>query len=458
MTGCVNANYITLPQEMIEVTSQLFQEKNKFVIHEELRDIVDFKTFFKDVRHDLVGLGTQRAQQSAGRSVHALRVTLAKDGMPCLQYKEWDCTGVHWMGHFRDSDRPIEIFKSLNFPSEFTVHHRRPITNIDKIEEKWIAFAKFLNVDQGNPDQDPADTLHKTAVRANKFWTNMFEEHARYWATRPDIDDHQACRPVYPDGYKYVTPRVSFTTLEKRQAQYSYIKAAKLLHLVDHCSQDLVDDHAEFLGDIHTDLLQAFKRAAVANDVVSERLNHDATTSPLHIMHKSDKATDRTIFNPEAHTKTGDYVLLDLRQDEHAVKGWELARVEKLYEMEDNTGVKRKYMDVMYILPVGVHVHTSGPNVGQCSDWGDIDDWIVKSFRDWPLGRNKKGKMYWGQSMIDINTVVYSCTPTRGKRFRKQGRDFQTMKAQILAMQRRNTLQHQLEIDAYGTLADDDIE
>lgn len=364
------------------------------------------------------------------------------------------------MGDIRNVDRPIEIFKSFDFPDAFTLHHRRPVQNIDEIEKKWLAFASFLGVDP-NQEVQTGSILHDSAGRANVWWNKLISFERNFWKDRPDPNDHQNCRMHYPDGYNFIRCDIKPTPFQLSWASYQYEKTKPILEMMDACSMGVVQPNKDMLMELHPDVWEAFKVAALANDTVAERLYKDATTSRLYVMHKSDKSNMRCVFNPDKHVRLGDFVLLHTEAgqgDSH--KGWDLARVSKMYELQDSSGLNNKYIDVVYIIPAGVTVHKTGPNAGTCSDWGDINTWILHRFKDWPLGKGKK-RSVWGQSMIGMDSVVFSCTPTADDRFRKQGKDFETMKGQIIRMQSSNRINaphsgNRPGMDMFGTTGDDD--
>jgi hypothetical protein len=106
-----------------------------------------------------------------------MRIAPDHEGHPGLMFKEWDNSGVPWTGDWKNPEVPIKIFKSFDFPNNFEVHERIPVTNIKLVKEKWLATADYCRIDLENPRGTSQDRLlHHTALRAHEnFWMPLFE-------------------------------------------------------------------------------------------------------------------------------------------------------------------------------------------------------------------------------------------------------------------------------------------
>ena len=444
-------------EEMIDTVAPLFKDDG-FIKHEIIEDIVDFKSFFGNNRFELQGLGTMRTKLDKGRSLHSLRITRDEDGDPSFTFKEWDSSFVEWTGDWKRPDRAIKIFSDCNFPDTFSPLSRIPISNIDKVKEKWTAISTFCKVNLQNPDESNMDKLlHQTAVRAHRWWTDFFSHEAAYWAhqtsssqteirtnTTDPSNKRQKLHDVlptpaqsrtsgtqvkplelYPDGYKFVTCCQLTSSQQDLDIVHQYVDACfPILKLLDNCCLSYLNDNAAYMKTLSDALIEAFQAAAEAEESAGEECKIAADVRPLCVCHKGDKILTRDVFNPLVHLKEQDIVLLTSNGDFSSGNGWELARVKKIYRSMDPP-----MLDIVYVLPSNLKrfVVRTGENLGKCQKkWGDYKVWSKQKLVDWPL---QKGTV-WGDQ-IGIDSVWWGFTPTKTGTVRAKTKDKDILKSQI---------------------------
>lgn len=239
----------------------------------------------------------------------------------------------------------------------------------------------------------------------------------------------EANRPNYPNGFNWITPiqMESPTNLATAVAVYE-TKAKPILDLLDDCTTERVETMSVALIEVHPELHAHFVKAAEADTQVRAECQAKAETRPIYVCHQADRVLDKEVFNPALHVREQDIVLLSSTGEYSSGRGWELARVSKIYELQGE-----KFIDVVYVLPYGASktVTRSGKHLGKCRSWGCYDNWVKQRLVPWPLGPGR----LWGDNCISLDAVWWGCTPTKGKTIRTKSRDDKILRAQILRVE-----------------------
>jgi hypothetical protein len=322
--------------------------------------------------------------------------------------------------------------------------------------EKWSAVAAFCKV------STPALLLHPTAVRANKWWLELSQLEEAFW----DGVDGESKVPVYE--FDWIGPSLPVSNEMQLAARSVYVQQClPLLSLMDDCTEASVHLMMEELKALHVDLHSAYCEVALADAIVREDCGKESLQTPLYVCHKSDRISDREVFDPMVHVELGSVVVM-MVDGVHTSTPWALARVSRPpYAMGHSPG--QKFIDVVYLMPATFRASARSVDVGKSkqSEWGSPASWLGSKLIDWPLPRGGK----WEDCGIDVGeSVWWACKPTISMTLFKRGKDRQIMASQIARIEalvstkgRRTLSRVPAARDAtndpmpmFGTLEDDD--